>query len=105
VYLGGRNYGDEYFENLHVPLVDSERFEKVQKLMEATLTYTVTGKKTKSPLILLGITKCGICGSSLTMSTGKNGKYFIINVPNRLTKQKISARQSRSQSKHLRILL
>lgn len=76
VYIGLRKYKDEYFTGMHQPLVEEAKFEKVQKLLAASSQYTQARRKTTSSLILLGVTKCGLCGSSLTTSTGKGTKYY-----------------------------
>ena len=76
VYIGLRKYHDEYFEGIHPPIVAREKFDKVQKLLESGSQYTQTYRKTESALILLGVTKCGFCGSTLTTSSGKGGQYY-----------------------------
>ncbi len=76
VYIGLRKYKDEFFTGVHQPIVDANKFEKVQKLLEASAQTTQSTRKTDSSLILLGVTKCGICGSSLTTSTGKGTQYY-----------------------------
>ena len=75
VYIGLRKYKTEYFPGLQLPIVSDEKFNKVQELLESSTKYTQTNRKTTSSLILLGITKCGLCNKSLTTSTGKGGQY------------------------------
>ena len=50
-------------------------FDKVQKRLEESKKDIQVTRKTKSPHTLLGITKCGLCGSSLTAQAAKSGKH------------------------------
>ena len=76
VYIGLIKVNKEYFKGLHEPIVDGELFEKVQQRLEKSTRDTNATRKTASPLTLLGITKCGICGNSLTTSSTKGGRHY-----------------------------
>jgi len=76
VYVGLRKYGTEFYQSIHEAIVTEEKFNKVQELLASSYKYTQTNRKTTSALILHGVTKCGFCGSTLTTSTGKSGKYY-----------------------------
>lgn len=76
LYIGKMVWKGEEFPGVHNPIVDENIFNKVQdRLNESRKDFQVT-RKTKSPLTLLGITKCGICGSQLTTSSTKGGKHY-----------------------------
>lgn len=71
-----RKYHTEYFTGIHKAIVSQKIFDINQKLLESSSKYTQAYRKTNTSLILLGVTKCGLCGSSLTTSSGKSGKYY-----------------------------
>src|ERR1035438_797358 len=95
VYVGLRKYHEEYFTGIHKPIISQEKFDKVQKLLEAGSQYTQTYRKSDSSLILLGVTKCGFCGSTLTTSSGKGGQYYYYKCSRQahLTKDQCQAKQ------------
>jgi site-specific DNA recombinase len=65
IYIGLIKYQDETFKGLHEPIVEEELFDKVQKrLDESVLDRYATYED--SPLLLLGLTKCGFCENQLT---------------------------------------
>ena len=74
-YIGLRKYKTEIFPGIHESIVTDEKFSKVQTSIESSLKYTQSNRKQTSSLILLGITRCGLCQTSLTTSTGKGGQY------------------------------
>ena len=65
IYIGLIKYQDETFKGLHEPIVEEELFDKVQnRLDESVLDRYATYED--SPLLLLGLTKCGFCENQLT---------------------------------------
>ena len=65
IYIGLITFQGETFKGLHDPIVDEGLFEKVQKrLDESTVDRYSTYED--SPLLLLGLTKCGFCDNQLT---------------------------------------
>jgi len=76
IYIGKIVWKGEEFPGVHKPILDEWLFNKVQdRLNESKKDFQVT-RATKSPLTLLGITKCGICGSQLTTSSTKGGNHY-----------------------------
>lgn len=76
IYIGKMIWKGEEFSGIHEPIISENIFTKVQdRLKESRTDFQVT-KVTKSPLTLLGITKCGLCGSQLTTSSTKGGKHY-----------------------------
>ena len=76
VYIGLIRVNDEYFKGIHESIVDEELFEKVQKRLKASSQDTNVVRRTTSPLTLLGLTKCGLCGNSLTSTSSKGGRHY-----------------------------
>lgn len=75
-YLGLLPWKDKVYPGIHEAIIDETLFNEVQtKLGESKINTQVT-RKLKTHLTLLGITKCGICGSSLTSSSSKSGKHY-----------------------------
>lgn len=50
-------------------------FDQVQESLEESTVDRQVNRFKKPTLSLLGITKCGLCGSSLTSQSAKRGKY------------------------------
>lgn len=69
VYVGWIPYKGEKFKGIHAPIVEQELFDKVKERMNLSIVETKITTETESPLALLGITKCGHCGSLLTTSS------------------------------------
>ncbi len=81
LYRGIVSFNSEEFQSLHDPIIDEELFNAVQKrLDESIIDRRATHEGLELPL--LGILKCGHCGSSLTTtfttkkSTGKRYYYY-----------------------------
>ena len=75
-YIGLVAYKDKYFTGIHEAIVEQKLFDDVQNRLEKSQKDIQVTRKVKSPLTLLGITKCGLCGSNLTTSSTKKGKIF-----------------------------
>ncbi len=65
IYIGQVTFKDEHFKGLHDPIVDSDLFEKVQRRLDESATDPYATYE-DSPLLLLGLTKCGFCQSQMT---------------------------------------
>ena len=57
------------------PIIEREDFEAVQILMAQRNPRCVSGRFVNSPVLLGGISFCGLCGGAMTLRTGKNGQY------------------------------
>ena len=61
---------------LKIPLIISrEMFDQVQLLMQKRDPKMGAAKQISSPLLLSGIAHCEECGASMTLRTGKGGRY------------------------------
>jgi site-specific DNA recombinase len=78
VYVGKIKFNDELFDGLHVPIVDIDKFNKVKELFKQAHAKKKPAYKSKHELLLLGILKCGFCGSAMTTSytKKKNGHIY-----------------------------
>jgi DNA invertase Pin-like site-specific DNA recombinase len=57
------------------PIVESELFEQVRLKLEKHSPTKVPPRVANSPTLLTGFIKCGSCGASMTIATGKGGRY------------------------------
>ena len=82
VFVGSITFNKETFKGLHEPILDEALFKRVQSRMDESIKDRYATYVSDSPLTLLGITFCGICGSQLTTSfttkkeTGKKYYYY-----------------------------
>ena len=56
-------------------LIDAARFEQVRAKRELRAPAKTSPRITISPTLLTGLLKCGECGGSMTLTTGKSGRY------------------------------
>jgi site-specific DNA recombinase len=56
-------------------ILDKEIFEKCAGLRERRSPAETPPRVVKSPTLLTGLLKCGLCGSAMTLGTGKGGLY------------------------------
>ena len=75
-YIGSTMYKDVEIKDMVEPIVDKKVFDQVQERLEKSKVDRQVNRVIKPTLSLLGITKCGICGSSLTSQSAKNGKHI-----------------------------
>jgi DNA invertase Pin-like site-specific DNA recombinase len=59
VYIGLVRFNGQTFKGLHEPIVDEVTFNKVQQQVNRSVTDTKVTSRSKSPLTLLGIVRCG----------------------------------------------
>jgi site-specific DNA recombinase len=66
----------EEWVSVAVPaLVNAEEFAQVQAQLAARSPKRIAPRLVGNPTLLTGIARCGICGSGLTLRTGKSGRY------------------------------
>jgi site-specific DNA recombinase len=70
------------------PIVDLETFQSVHQLRISRSPSVVPPRIVNSPTLLTGLLKCGRCGSSMTIATGKGGRYRYYKCTNRINKGK-----------------
>jgi site-specific DNA recombinase len=56
-------------------IIDAATFEAVRERREAHAPNKPRSRVIAAPTLLTGLLKCGICGGSLTLVTGKSGRY------------------------------
>ena len=56
-------------------IIDAARFEQVRAKRELRAPAQTSPRITSSPTLLTGLLKCGVCGGSMTLVTGKSGRY------------------------------
>ncbi len=56
-------------------IIDAAIFEQVRAKRASRSPEKVPPRITSSPTLLTGLLKCGVCGGSLTLVTGKSGRY------------------------------
>ncbi len=74
-YIGITKSKEEEFKDKVEPIVDRKVFDQVQERLEEPKVDRQVNRVKKPTLPLLEITKCGLCGSSLTSQSAKSGKY------------------------------
>ncbi len=56
-------------------IVTAETFDRVRQKLSERSPEQVPPRVANSPTLLTGLIKCGCCGESMTISTGKGGRY------------------------------
>jgi DNA invertase Pin-like site-specific DNA recombinase len=79
-YLGEYVYGKNRPQNkqimIEVPeIIDAVTFERVQQQLRKRNPRKTPPRMVSSPVLLAGLAKCGKCGSSMILRTGKSGRY------------------------------
>ena len=57
------------------PIIEKSIFETVQARKAARAPAVIPPRVVNSPTLLTGLLKCGCCGASMTLATGKGGRY------------------------------
>lgn len=57
------------------PIIDPKKFEQVRVRRESRAPDKISPSILVSPTLMTGIIKCGQCGASMTLATGKGGRY------------------------------
>ena len=101
-YIGLVTFKDESFKGLHDPIVDEDLFEKVAKRLDESITDRF-GTYEDTPLLLLGLTKCGVCGGQMTTffsqkkDTCQRHFYYRCTTATKFGKQKCQSQDSTSK--------
>lgn len=67
-------------------IIDAATFERARAAREARTPAKISPSILKSPNLLTGLLRCGICGCGLTVATGKSGQYKYYKCTNRKNK-------------------
>ncbi|CDO35846.1 recombinase family protein [Novosphingobium sp. KN65.2] len=57
------------------PIIDTETFDAVQKLLKARNPKVMPARVVSGPTMLTGLIHCAKCGGAMTIRTGKGGRY------------------------------
>lgn len=76
LYIGKTAFGDKEFEGKHKPLISETRFNLVKKMLEKNRQTRTAPAQNKYDFRLKGILKCECCGSTMSPSPAKSGKYL-----------------------------
>lgn len=57
------------------PIVDADTFNRVEQKRKERCSINTPSRIVNGPTLLTGLVKCGICGSPMTIATGKGGRY------------------------------
>ena len=68
------------------PIIDAETLQRVRQRRERRRRSAVPPRLLSSRVLLTGLLKCGHCGGSLTMATGKSGRYRYYKCTSRMNK-------------------
>ena len=68
------------------PIIDSELFDQVKRLRENRQPTQGPPKIVSSQTLLTGLLKCGHCGCSMALATGKSGRYQSYKCTTKLSK-------------------
>jgi DNA invertase Pin-like site-specific DNA recombinase len=75
-YLYGKKAGIETAVPVVVPeIIPAHRFDMAQKTLRERNPIKTPPRDTTSDILLSKVARCGHCGSGMTISTGKGGKY------------------------------
>ena len=70
------------------PIVPEGLFLAVKEKLESRSPDRVPPRVVNCPTLLTGLLKCGVCGSGMTLATGKGGKYRYYKCSSRILKGK-----------------
>ena len=56
-------------------IIDASKFEQVREKRESRAPSKISPRVVSSNTLLTGLIKCGVCGYSMTLTTGKSGRY------------------------------
>ncbi len=70
------------------PIVADDLFTAVQEKLTSRSPERVPPRVVNCPTLLTGLLKCGVCGSGMTLATGKGGKYRYYKCASRIIKGK-----------------
>ena len=87
---GEKRPPSEWIKTEIPPIVDSLQFEQVRLKRESRIPAKSNPRAISSPCLLTGLLKCGHCGNSLTLATGKGGKYRYYKCTNRKNKGNVT---------------
>jgi len=76
LYVGQTYFRGNVYNGKHKALIQKRRFNHVQTMLERNKQTRTSPLQNKYDFRLRGILKCGYCGSTMTPSPAKSGKYL-----------------------------
>ena len=76
LYIGQTSFREKIYKGKHKALVQKRRFELVKKMLEKNKLTRTSPMQNRYNFRLKGILKCECCGSTMTPSPAKSGKYL-----------------------------
>ena len=78
----GRSKPESEWIKLNIePVIDQDIFKRVAELKESRSPAKMPPRVVNSPTLLTGLLKCGVCGASMTLATGKGAAIAITGAP------------------------
>lgn len=65
----------EWVKTTIPPIIDAAKFEQVRIKRESRAPSKISPSILSSPTLMTGLIRCGKCGGSMTLATGKGGRY------------------------------
>lgn len=66
---------NEWIKTSIPAIIDAGSYELVRLKRTSRAPSKVAPRIVTSPTLLAGLIKCGVCGNSMTLATGKSGRY------------------------------
>jgi site-specific DNA recombinase len=66
---------EEWVKTTIPAIIDAATFEQVRAKLDSRSPDKTPPRRLASPTLLTGLLKCGVCGGSMTLATGKSGRY------------------------------
>jgi site-specific DNA recombinase len=77
---------DEWVRIPNPQIISEDLFELVQQKLHSRNREISHPRRISSPRLLTGVLKCGTCGASMVLATGKNNQYRYYKCSNRIRK-------------------
>lgn len=83
IFLGKIRHKGEVYDGLHQPIISQETWNTAHEILKISPRLRGKATKRKVPAVLVGILKCGGCGSSMTSKHARksNGRLYRYYVP------------------------
>jgi site-specific DNA recombinase len=65
----------EWVKTIIPAIIDAAKFEQVRIKRESRAPSKISPSVLSSPTLMTGLIRCGECGGSMTLATGKSGRY------------------------------
>ena len=76
IYIGKVKYKDKYYDGVHQGIIDKNKFEAVQNILDKNKSIRKSEKNNKYIFILKNLLKCGKCKSAMIGTPEKGGRFL-----------------------------